>query len=219
MIPLEPLAGAFVFGIANAAHCAGMCGVFALRAGGLRRFAAYAAGKTFVYTAFGAVAGAVGAEAVRALGAVQGWLGIATAVFLLAAGVRLLVPPRGAGDGAWAALLAPFAGAVERARETGSSFLFGAATGLLPCGVTYLAAAQAGTTASAAGGALAMAAFGLGTVPVLLVTAVAGRGAFLRLGPARVRRAGGVVLILTGLVAGVRAALPLVSGDGAPHCH
>jgi sulfite exporter TauE/SafE len=46
--------------------------------------------------------------------------------------------------------------------------------GLLPCGLLYGALAAAAGTASAAGGALAMAAFALGTVPALIAVGWAG---------------------------------------------
>jgi sulfite exporter TauE/SafE len=214
---------AFVFGIANSAHCAGMCGVFALRAGGTGRFALYALGKTATYVALGAVAGALGAQAVRSLGGVQAWLGLAAGLVVIVAGVRLLRPPspRASGAGAVASLLAPLSLAVESARTTGGPFLFGAATGLLPCGVVYLAAAQGAATASPVGGAVSMAAFGLGTVPVLAAAGLLGRGALLRLGPSRIRTAGAVLVILTGLVTSVRASIPIFADTrgGAATCH
>jgi hypothetical protein len=48
-------------------------------------------------------------------------------------------------------------------------FLTGALPGLLPCGLSYGAFAQALGTGSAAQGALSALAFGLGTVPGLLL--------------------------------------------------
>jgi sulfite exporter TauE/SafE len=213
MTPAEAAVAAFLFGVANAAHCAGMCGLFALRTGGWGRFLGYALGKTATYTAFGVLAGALGAQAVRALGGVQAWLGLAAGLVVVVAGVRLFRPPAPpAADGAAGALLAPFAAAVEHARTAGGPFLFGAATGLLPCGIVWLAAAQAAATASPVGGALSMAAFGAGTIPVLAAVALLGRGAVLRLGPARVRTAGAVLVLLCGIVTSARAAIPLVAG-------
>jgi sulfite exporter TauE/SafE len=49
----------------------------------------------------------------------------------------------------------------------GSRYAFGLATGLLPCGLVYAALALPVSLGSAGGGALAMLAFGLGTVPAL----------------------------------------------------
>lgn len=213
---------AFVIGAANAAHCAGMCGVFALRTGGAGRFALYALGKTATYVALGTLAGAAGAQAVRAIGGAQAWLACLAGAVLVVAGVRLLLPRTASGSSAWATLLAPFSELASRARAAGGPLLFGAATGAIPCGVTYLAAAHAAATASPAWGAASMASFGLGTVPVLLVTALAGRGVLLRLGPARVRAVGAVLVLAAGLVTMVRAGLPLLAdppGDAVPCCH
>ena len=218
----ETLAASAVFGIANAAHCAGMCGVFAAGASGLGRFTAYAAGKTATYAAIGAVAGSAGAAALTSAGAPQAWLGLAAGVVTLVVGVRTLLPPRPAADGAWAALLTPLTSAVARARAARSTFVLGAATGLLPCGVVYAAAAQSAAAASPVHGALAMTAFGLGTVPVLAVTSLVGRGALLRFGPSRVRTAGAILVLVTGIVMTVRSGLPLLhagGGDGTPSCH
>lgn len=212
----------FVFGVANAAHCAGMCGVFAVRAGGAARFAAYALGKTTTYVAFGAVAGALGARVLGALGGAQAWLGLAAGLVMTVAGVRLLLPRRGAPASGVGRFLAPLAGAVEQARATGSAFLFGAATGALPCGVVYLAATQSAATASPAQGALGMAAFGLGTVPVLAVTAVLGKGALMRLGPSRIRTWGAILVLVTGVLVAVRSGVPLLRASGGevvPVCH
>lgn len=221
MIAPEALLPPFVFGLANAAHCAGMCGVFAVRTGGIARFAAYSLGKTATYVALGAVAGAVGAQALRAMGGAQAWLGLAAGAVMVVAGLAMLRPRRAGAPGALVSFLAPFSEAVERARATGSSFLFGAATGLLPCGVVYMAATQGAATASPAGGALSMAAFGLGTVPVLLVTLLLGNGVMMRLGPSRVRTAGAILVTVTGVVTAVRSALPLVRASGGevvPSC-
>lgn len=257
MTAAEAAVPAFVFGIANAAHCAGMCGVFAARSNGLRRFAAYASGKTVTYVALGTLAGAAGAGAVRSMGGVNAWLGLAAGAITVALGVRALGPSVGtwvrsaagnaaratpspasgvvvAGAGspgptswrpppaAWTALAAAFGDAVASARATGSAFLFGAATGALPCGVVYAAAVQGAATGSAVDGAITMAAFGFGTVPVLAVTSLAGRGVLLRLGPARVRTAGAIVVVVTGIALVVRSALPLLHalhGEGTSCCH
>ena len=215
MIPWEAAVPAFLFGIASSAHCAGMCGVFALRAGGAGRFALYALGKSATYVVLGTMAGALGAGAVRALGGAQAWLGLAAGLLLVAAGVRLLRPgdPR---TGRVAAFLAPLGAAVESARVSGGAFVFGAATGLLPCGVVYLAAAQGAATASPVGGAISMAAFGLGTVPVLAAVALLGRGAMMRLGPSRIRTVGAFLVILTGVATSVRASIPIFADNGSP---
>ena len=108
--------------------------------------------------------------------------------------------------------------AAHGAEKHGGPFALGAATGFLPCGVTYLAALQAAALGNAADGAMLMAAFGLGTMPVLAATGLFGRGAMAKLGPARVRVAGGLLLAAAGTVAVVRALLPLAGSDGGVVC-
>lgn len=62
---------------------------------------------------------------------------------------------------------------VNRASRLGG-YSLGLALGFLPCGLVYAALAAAAGTGSAMSGAVAMAAFGLGTVPGLIAVAFAG---------------------------------------------
>lgn len=56
-------------------------------------------------------------------------------------------------------------------------YLFGVTLGFLPCGLLYAALFAAGATAQPALGAVAMLAFGLGTIPMLIVVGVVGHAA------------------------------------------
>lgn len=232
MTHLDAAVPGLLFGLANSAHCAGMCGVFAFRAGAGGaaasrgaapvRFAAYAAGKTFTYLALGAVAGWLGARAAASLGLAQAWLGVGAGGLLLVVGVRMLLPRRASAPAPpW--LTGPFLDAVRQARATGSPFLFGAATGALPCGVVYLAALQASSSASPIDATVSMAAFGAGTLPVLAACAWLGNGIVAKVGPSRLRVAGAVLVLASGLVTTVRAVRPLVAEPppegGLPCCH
>jgi sulfite exporter TauE/SafE len=58
--------------------------------------------------------------------------------------------------------------------KPGGSFMTGVLNGILPCGMVYMALATALNTGSAINGARFMVLFGLGTLPLLLLTAVAG---------------------------------------------
>jgi sulfite exporter TauE/SafE len=221
----EMLAAGFVFGLANSAHCMGMCGVFAFQAGGggprpWLRLPLYFAGKTCTYVFMGTVAGWAGAHAIRGATSVQAWIGVLVGALLVLSVGRLLLPARAPSKAAtaWAMLVEPFFRNVRHLHETGGPFALGAATGALPCGVSYLAALQAAALGSPLGGAAMMAAFGLGTVPALVVAGLVGRGALARLGPSRLRVAGAVVVVATGVVAIARSAPSLMSGAGAPAC-
>jgi len=101
------------------------------------------------------------------------------------------------GGGARIPGLARVGAALARREGAGWRYLFGAATGLLPCGLLYAALALALSAGSAAVGALAMLAFGLGTVPALaLLSATVRRLALTGAWP---RRALALLVLLAGL--------------------
>jgi hypothetical protein len=180
-------------------HCAPMCGPFVLGqvSDRLARIPAarlcesarlssalllpYHAGRLTTYAALGALAAGAGAVSRSST-----WLGVLPALLLLcAAGLFLghalarLAPRRRPGLPApvpWAAAVRRLAAKVDRTRP-GGGYLLGVALGFLPCGLLYAAIAAAAATGSAAGGALAMLAFGLGTAPSLIAVGVAGQAA------------------------------------------
>jgi sulfite exporter TauE/SafE len=223
----EALVPGFLFGIANSAHCAGMCGIFAFQAGGgaagagsAWRLPLYVAGKTFTYLFLGGLAGLAGAQVIRGATNVQAAVGVAVGLVLVLTAWRLLRPAKAPGRLAiwWSNLVAPFFKGVRVAHDTGGPFALGAMTGALPCGVVYLAALQAAALGSPVRSMALMAAFGLGTAPVLVVAGLLGRGALARLGPVKLRVAGAILVLATGLVAVARSAPTLLAGDGTPAC-
>ena len=74
----------------------------------------------------------------------------------------------------WVGVVAAQAARIDATRPLGA-FVLGAVLGFLPCGLLYAALALAGTAGSAALGALAMLAFGMGTVPSLAILGIAGQ--------------------------------------------
>ncbi len=214
--PAAPtLGGLLLAGLAGGPmHCAPMCGGFVLAqvsdrmarlpAGRLCEAARvrgallvpYHTGRLLTYAALGAVAGSVG-----------GWLGIgrlgsaplllAALLFLAQALLRLRpgllpLPPA-----------VPAAGltAIARlARRLPGGLPLGLLLGFLPCGLLYAALAAAAATGGAATGALAMLAFGLGTVPSLLTVALAGHLAGRRWQARLARLAPAIMLADAGLL-------------------
>ena len=194
-------ASVFVAGLLGSVHCAGMCGSFACLATGSdaasgrgrwRGSAAYNFGRLVSYVLLGALAGAAGAGLDRA-GAVAGFarpatvvsgvllIAWGTATLLASLGVRvpqLAVPP------ALASLLARGVRAVQSRPPVARGLAVGALTAALPCGWLYAFVATSASAGSMVGGALVMAAFWLGTVPMM---AAIGLGAQRLLGPARRR--------------------------------
>lgn len=180
------LPGALFFaGLAGSlVHCAGMCGPFVLGQvmadveggtasgyGEWRRLAGaslipYHLGRVTTYTALGAAAGA--ATAVFTATSAFTWL---SSVLLVIAAVLMVLQAFGLAVGATSPLtagLVRLAGPLSSSRGPAARYALGVVLGFLPCGLLYGALAAAGGTASAREGALAMAAFALGTVPALV---------------------------------------------------
>uniref|UniRef100_A0A832MIU2 Sulfite exporter TauE/SafE family protein n=1 Tax=Eiseniibacteriota bacterium TaxID=2212470 RepID=A0A832MIU2_UNCEI len=220
----------FLASLVGSPHCAGMCGGFvAFYAGhGERRpwaHAAYNGGRWLSYVGLGLVAGALGAGVDR-MGAAAG-LSRAAAVLagalmiawgatalLVAAGVRLPAGPAPALHRRLAGALRAVHGQPPEVR----ALVIGLLSTLLPCGFLYAFVAAAAATGSAVHGALVMAAFWLGTVPVM-----AGLGLIAQraLGPLRRRLplVTAAVLIVVGLLTVTGRIMPAPGGAGAcPHC-
>lgn len=219
--PVAPtLGGLLLAGLAGGPmHCAPMCGGFVLGqvsdqmarldAGRLCEAARvrgallvpYHVGRLTTYAILGAAAGAVGRQ--LALGGLGGvLLLVAALLFAGQAAARLrpgLLPVLPVVPGGW---MRAIAGA---ARRVPSGLPLGLLLGLLPCGLLYAALAAAAAAGDAGHGALAMVAFGLGTVPGLVLVGLAGHLAgrrwqqrSARLGTA-VMLANAVLLLLIGL--------------------
>jgi sulfite exporter TauE/SafE len=181
--------------VGSAAHCAPMCGPFVLAqcnnvpgtGWSLHRIAGaallpYHLGRLTVYAGLGALAGAAGnglADLAAGRPLLSALLLLAAAAFLLR-GITTLLPHvaapstgrLGAQIGAWLARgIAPILRGAGALRGYG----LGLALGFLPCGFLYAALLAAGATGDPAAGALGMAAFGLGTMPALLLVAFGGR--------------------------------------------
>jgi sulfite exporter TauE/SafE len=172
---------AFALGLAGSLHCAGMCGPLALAMPTAGRNVAsfflgrtaYNLGRITTYCLLGLLFGSLGRTLFFA--GAQRWLSIGLGAALLAA---LLTSKR-------LALSKPISTLVMRLRGGMSSFLrkrsltslatLGLLNGLLPCGLVYVTAAGATATGSISAGALYMALFGLGTLPMMLLIGLSGR--------------------------------------------
>jgi sulfite exporter TauE/SafE len=195
------LAGAVLAAsVVGSTHCAGMCGglvLFAVDADGTLRkraplHAAYHGGRGIAYAALGALAGAVGA-AVDFSGNFAGFQRsaalIAGAAMILFGGIALL---RAVGVSAGRVRLpARYTRVIERGHRFALSlppirraWAVGLLTPLLPCGWLYAFAITAAGTASPFWGAVVLASFWLGTLPVMVSV---GAGLQALTGPLRSR--------------------------------
>lgn len=169
-------------GFLSSAHCIGMCGGFAGAIGAAKapfvplflRQLVYNLGRVFTYAFLGAVAGSAGLHLSRLpLGPVS-----APQVFSILAGVLMVglglnslgllrLPARwSAGIGS---LFAPIFNYFLNARGWWGYFAAGLANGFLPCGLVYAFLVLAAATGAALSGSLVMVAFGLGTIPAMLM--------------------------------------------------
>lgn len=218
----------FVGGLLGSGHCVGMCGPLALSlgAGGvglrsnLRRQLVYSAGRVFTYAFCGAAAGFAGAwlgGQTRALVVAQAWLALIAGIMLLFVGLSTvgLLPrpalrligraPCGAAQALKTFLTAP---------GWTSVFLAGVGTGFIPCGLVYAFLLKASSTGSIWGGGLTMTLFGLGTVPLMVLTGSGGSLLSLTTRTRMLRLAGWCV-VLAGAVTATRGAAQLQTPSAA----
>jgi sulfite exporter TauE/SafE len=219
-----PVLVAFATGfLGSFGHCVGMCGplvgALALAAGptlgprgSLGGQLAYHAGRLTTYAAVGAVMGVTGSfvNVAGRLAGVQQVVAIAAGALMILVGLgtagvsEALRRLEARASGRVMALVRR----VLAGGGAGRLYPTGLALGLLPCGFSWTAFLGAAGTGSGVEGLLLALAFGLGTVPALLLVAAAGaaigaraRGIFTRVGGALVALLG-VVFVLRG--AGVR---------------
>ncbi len=215
------LALALVVGLFSILHCVGMCGgIIGALTFSLAPNVRQEVGRLGLYlTAFNL--GRVGSYALA--GALLGWLGqrliAATAETWLPQGLRLLAAlllvglglhlagwfPRFAliervGEPLWRRLQ-PLARHLLPVRSLPQALAYGAVWGWLPCGLVYSMLLSAPAQGDPLAGALFMAAFGLGTLPNLVVTGLlAGRLQALARHP-RLRQGAGLSVMGLGLFA------------------
>lgn len=227
----------FLASLLGSTHCAGMCGAFlavavapAQTVEGSRMRAkatllgAYNAGRLVTYSILGAIAGAVGAavDLGGSLVGVQRGATIAAGVFILAFGVvavlrHLNVPIRKMPlPGALQTAVIRGHRVADRLPPLGRALTVGLLTTLLPCGWLWAFVITAAGTAHPVYGALAMGAFWLGTLPIMVGLGLGIQTLAGRLG-SRLPLVTSVLLVAVGLytIAG-RLAAPAIAMP-APH--
>jgi sulfite exporter TauE/SafE len=190
-MPVEiDLLAMFLLGLAGTGHCLGMCGpLVAAIPGQTGRWSAhlaYHAGRLTTYTLIGAGLGAVSGSLNMVATTSQGpmlWvlrlqivISLGTALLLLVLGLYrlgfVIVPQRRVTF--WPEKIPGVGHAISQGlnhqREAvGKVFLFGLFLGLLPCGLSYAAFARTLASGGLWNGAWMALAFGVGTLPGLLL--------------------------------------------------
>ena len=203
------LLAALLSGLTGGVHCAAMCGGIAtgFSAMGPRGSLAHVLepnlGRVLGYV----IAGGVGSGIVTV--ARSPWLAIglrmAVGLVLVVAALRLL-DRRGrlaflsrSGQGMWR-WLRPLQGRLLPANSHGKRIALGVLWGWLPCGLSTTLLAAAWLQADARNGALTMAAFGLGTLPVMLPLSWSGTRMRLLLQHSRWRIVAALLVLAAGLL-------------------
>jgi len=223
---------AFLLGLVGSLHCAGMCGPLALAlpvtSPVFARFLSgrllYNLGRIVTYATLGAVFGLLGQSFV--VMGVQRWVSLAVGVVIL---FSLILSPRLFSRVQPAKFISviksPFL-KLMRNRSLSALFGIGLLNGLLPCGLVYAACAAAMTSDTLLHGSEYMLAFGLGTIPMMLVITLMGQRLqfILRLKLQRLIPISlaliGALLVLRGLALGIPHFSPKLSvqADAVRQC-
>ncbi len=214
-------------GLISSFHCVGMCGPIALalpvhkgtRGQQVAGVLAYNVGRTLTYAMFGALIGALGAS--------LDWLGVLRYASI-AVGITMLgyvCWPSGMEKRLHMPLF--WQKTVNRLRQRMGLYLkktdlpgmlaLGMLNGAIPCGMVYMALTSSVATGSAWGGGAFMALFGLGTMPAMLVLAIA-KQQFTPALRTRIRRLTPVLVAIAGIwliARGVIASYPGLSKPAA----
>ncbi|MDH3465701.1 MAG: sulfite exporter TauE/SafE family protein [Gammaproteobacteria bacterium] len=218
-----PAVTALLMGLLGSAHCLGMCGgivgaintrVPRQECRGLSKqrhvgiWLAYNAGRIFSYGVAGGIAGYIGHHALELAPAtgVVAVGGMVAGGFLIALGLYIagwwhgLAALERIGGRLWQ-YLEPTGRRLIGRPGVGRALGIGAIWGWLPCGLVYSALAWAAVSGNPLTGTVIMLAFGLGTLPALLLAGTAARSLLGVLRGPRVRNAIGIVMIVAGAAA------------------
>lgn len=206
------LGAAALTGLMGGAHCAAMCGGIATGFSamaprpGWRQALEPNLGRVLGYVAAGALAGGVGGGILRVARSEWLALGLRMAVgsVLVIAALRLL-DRRGrlsfiAGGGALWQRLRPLQRRLLPANTTPRRLALGMLWGWMPCGLSTTLLAAAWLQADAVNGATTMAAFGLGTLPMMWPLTWSGARIGQRLQRGGWRTAAGMLVLGAGLL-------------------
>lgn len=175
---------ALTLGLASSLHCVGMCGPIAFSLGlnpenkfdfTLRNLT-YQFGRVTTYSLLGASLGIIGYSV--SFAGLQNPLSIAIGIMMI---LMALLPKNLGADHLG---MKPFSrlmykiktglGKFLRRKNYSSLYITGWLNGLLPCGAVYAALTGSMAMGSIGGGALFMACFGLGTIPLMFASVLAG---------------------------------------------
>ena len=230
---LPVVMAAFVTGLLGSAHCFGMCaglsGLFAVNASvaslrsQLPMAIVYNTGRILSYAFLGVLVATVGQSVVKAIPNIAAPVRLAGGLLIVIVGLqvafgwRFLAPVEQAGATIWKRI-APAAKNLLPVTTLRKALGLGLLWGWLPCGLVYSVLLLAATTANALNGGLVMIAFGIGTMPAMIMTGISASrlSQFL----SRKRMGAGLLIVLIGAIT---MAMPIMKfsgdADNGTHSH
>lgn len=223
------LTTAFLAGLLGSGHCFGMCGGIAAGLGAMSKGRAVLPALQFnlarivSYATLGLIAAAV-LGGVSGLMPIARWLRLLTAVMIMMIGLKFLFNFRGVefiergGAGLWKKIM-PVAIKAGSRQDMLGRIVLGICWGLIPCGLVYSVLMTAASTANPFGGALAMLAFGAGTLPAMLGLTAAAPALASFLEDRTVRRLIGFALVVLAIWTILMMWGAMSQGGGMNHAH
>lgn len=230
---LPVVVAAFVTGLLGSAHCFGMCaglsGLYAVNASvaslrsQLPMAIVYNTGRILSYAFLGFLVATVGQSVVKAIPDIAAPVRLAGGLLIVIVGLqvafgwRFLAPVEQAGATIWKRI-APAAKGLLPVTTLPKALGLGLLWGWLPCGLVYSVLLLAATTANALNGGLVMIAFGIGTMPAMIMTGMSASrlSQFL----SRKRMGAGLLIVLIGVLT---MAMPIMKfsadADNGAHSH
>lgn len=221
------LFAALLTGLLGSAHCVGMCsgisGMFAMHAqqssirARLPLAIGYNMGRVTSYAILGLTVAFLGSTAVSGIPVLAGPVRFVGGLVIVLVGLqiafdwRVLKPLERMGSTIWSGV-APLAQRLVPVTNLPRALGLGLLWGWLPCGLVYSVLLIAATSSGAVNGALIMIAFGIGTMPAMLLTGM-GTAQLARIMRQKSARLGlGLLIVALGLAT---LAMPLLAGASA----
>lgn len=210
-----PLATALLAGLLGSVHCLGMCsgisGLFAVRAvarsplSQLPMALTYNFGRILSYALLGAIVATFGSTLLAAIPTIAAPVRLLSGLIIVLIGLqiafdwRILKPIERMGGVLWQKIVPAAQGLIPVStlpRALGLGLLWG----LLPCGLVYSILLLAAMSANTLSGGTIMIAFGLGTMPAMLLTGIGAVQLTRFFGRRSTRLGAGLLIVVAGVL-------------------
>ncbi len=216
------LSAMFILGfLSSFSHCYGMCGGFVMAyslktdslSAGFNRIIPhllYNSGRVITYSFLGMLFGWLGGTLQNIIQDAQSFLFILSGLFMILIGLDLAgwINLRSKSELPGMKAYKIVIGKLLSNLSSGNIFLYGLVLGFIPCGLVYIAGAQAITSESPTQGILVMMVFGLGTIPALFLLGMGAQYFNIKFRQ-RIIKIAAVLVMLFGLITVVKGGLKL----------